>query len=179
MSSLIPSGWAFLITELRPLCALQMLVYEFTSLAKQTWLESSMNLWHRNAPFPTWGNAFYVVFMWLRDIGKCKTVVRKVRFVLQTVLRPDTSSHPQWDREELGFDRNKADFLEGRSSAGWMRTLLLSFFEVKGLNCGLGQCLWEGGKVSVCRGLGVCWVYSAESSMCIPATNAVPTLIFY
>lgn len=115
-----------------------------------------MNLWHRSAPFPTWGNAFYVVFMWLSDIGKCKRVVRKVRFVLQTLLRPDTPSHPQWEREELGFDRNKADFLEGRSSAGWMWTLLLSFFEVKELNCGLCQCVWEGGKVSVCPGLGVC-----------------------
>lgn len=82
--------------------------------------------------------------------------MRKVRFVLQTVLRPDTSSHPQWEREELGFDRNKADFLEGRSSTGWMWTLLLSFFEVKELNCGLGQYVWEGGKVSVCPGLGVC-----------------------
>lgn len=153
-------------------------MYELTSLGKQTWLESNRNAVAQKYSISHLGWCFSRGLMLdLRYRKSQKSCEKDCNHITYSV-EAQTSPSLQWERDKFGFDVNNWPRRQGQQ--GGVRTLLLCF-EVKELHCGLGQqCLWEWGNVvSVCPGLWVYWVYSAESCICIPVANRFPTLIFY
>lgn len=140
---------------------------DFTPLAKQMWLESSVSLWPRNPLFP-FGGVLSKCPCQICDTEKLKRVVKKLDS-LKPVLKTEASSHPVG--ENLVLVRKVQFPGEGVPS---------------GAGCGLCFKLWPS---SVPLGMQHCsqclpksasaWSLLGRKLYLHSCTNRYPALIFY